>query len=484
LCGGLNMTLFWDIFFWLIPIWVFLMIPFSSFYYEADDGMLMAGTSVNPNPVKKSRILSALGYTMGVVVFVSVFFWGTYYFLNETHIPVVGYTGPKLVEAMSLGKDRWGVLYSINPQVNVTSDETTFLPFTSDQLKDMTLYDEAYSDVVVDNGTAVLLMQVGLSTFFAALMAWLGWFLFSIFGGIGMASMPLDLLLVFKNRPRHMDAVEFAEAQKNLRDRVNELVDIGELIKIERDNNPGMGKVGGIGNYMNADKRKEARIERQAVLEFKQGVFLLEQDVEDFKACTSNYENYNPLRPYISLFLGICSLVVSVVWIIHIIVYIFPQPNPWLPFLNSYFAWFDQWFALFGVLSVALFTIYLLFAAITGCFKFGLRVACIQLHPMILGKTYMSSFLFNVGLVLLCAMPVVQFSAQAFRDYARNTTINQIFNVQIENLVFFGYWFTRNIFVYVFLSFFGLTLLYLLIKPKDSGPSGVALRDRLRSRKG
>lgn len=345
-------------------------------------------------------------------------------------------------------------------------------------------YDSEYSNSVQDNGTAVLLLQVGLSTFFAALMAWLGWFLFSIFGGIGMASMPLDLLLVFKNRPRHMDAVEFAEAQKNLRDRVNELVDIGELIKIERDNNPGMGKVGGIGNYMNADKRKEARIERQAMLEFKQGVFLLEQDVEDFKACTSNYENYNPLRPYISLLLGICSTVISAVWIVHIVVYIFPQPEPWLPFLNSYFAWFDQWFALFGVLSVALFTIYLLFAAVTGCFKFGLRVACIQLHPMILGKTYMSSFLFNTGLVLLCALPVVQFSAQAFSDYARNTTINQIFNVQIENLVFFGYWFTRNIFVYVFLGFFVLTLLYLVIKPKDSGPSGVALRDRLRSRKG
>merc|ERR1712216_220110 len=110
------------------------------------------------------------------------------------------------------------------------------------------------------------------------------------------------------------DAVEFAEAQKSLRDRVNELVDIGELIKIERQNNPDMGSVGGIGNYMNAEKRKEARIERQALLEFKQGVFLLEQDVEDFKACTSNYENYNPLKPYISLFLGICSIVISIVW--------------------------------------------------------------------------------------------------------------------------------------------------------------------------
>ena len=39
-----------------------------------------------------------------------------------------------------------------------------------------------------------------------------------------------------------MDAVEFAEAQKSLRDRVNELVDIGELIKVERETNPEMGE--------------------------------------------------------------------------------------------------------------------------------------------------------------------------------------------------------------------------------------------------
>ncbi len=468
------MTLFWDIFFWLIPVWVFLMIPFSSFFYEADDGMLMAGTSVNPNPVKKSRILSALGYTIGVVTFVAVAYFVSYWFLSDTQIPVADYVGDDLVAATSLGSDNRGVVYSIQPE--------RYNNFTSNQLEEMDQYDAEYASTVEYAGTAMLVMQVSISTFFAALMAWLGWFLFSMFGGIGMASMPLDLLLVFKNRPKHMDAVEYAEAQKNLRDRVNELVDIGELIKIERESNPGMGKVGGVGDYMNAAKRKEARIERQALLEFKQGVFLLEKDVDDFKACTSAYENYNPLKPYVSLFLGICSIVISIVWIVHIVVFIFPE-EPWSPFLNAYFAWFDKWFSLFGVLSVALFTIYLLFAAMSGCFKFGLRVACIQLHPMILGKTYMSSFLFNVGLVLLCALPVVQFSAQAFSDYARDSTINQIFNVQIENLQFFGFWFTNKIFIYVFLGFFGLTALYLMFKPKDSGPSGVKLRDRLRSRK-
>ena len=473
------MVLFWDIFFWLIPIWVFLMIPFSTFYYEADDGMLMAGTSVSPNPVRKSKILSAVGWTTGVVVFVSIVYVVAYFLGNEAQIPVNEFTGVDLLQSLTLGSDKRGVVFPNTALVNTTDNEP--LPFTSNQMQDMNIYDAAYSVKVVDNESVSILMQVSVSTFFAALMAWLGWFLFSVFGGIGMASMPLDLLLIFKNRPKHMDAVEFAEAQKSVRDRCNELVDIGELIKVERLTNPEMGKVGGIGNYMNAEIRKKARNERQALLEFRQAVYLLEQDVDDFKACTQDYDNYNPLRPYISLFLGICSIILSLFWIIHIVVYILPQ-SPWAPFLNAYFAWFDTWFSLFGVISVAIFTIYLLFAAVTGCFKFGLRVACISLHPMILGKTYMSSFLFNTGLVLLCALPVVQFSAQAFSDYARYTTINQIFNVQIDNLTFFGFWFTKNIFVYIFISLTGLTCVYLLCRPKDSGPSGKELRDRFRSR--
>ena len=482
LCGGLNMTLFWDIFFWLIPVWVFLMVPFSSFYYEADDGMIMAGTSVNPNGVRKSRILPAIGYTTGVVVFVAVAYWVMYLFLSETSVPVAEYVGPTLNIVGNLGANREGVIYQITPQTNETSGEP--LPFNTDMLEPMTDADKAYSKVTVELEDPVdLVLKVSLSTFFAALMAWLGWFLFSVFGGIGLASMPLDLLLVFKNRPKHMDAVEYAEAQTNLRTRVNELVDIGELIKLERANNPNMGKVGGVGGYFNAETRKQARTERQALLEFKQGVYLLEQDVNDFRACTNDYENYNPLKPYLSLFFGICSIVISLVWIIHICVYVFPYPKPITPFLNSYFAFFDRFFSLFGFLSVAIFTLYLLLAAMTGCFKFGLRIACIQLHPMILGKTYMSSFLFNTGLILMCAMPVVQFAAQSFADYARNTTINQIFNVQIDNLTFFGMWFTRKIFVYIFITMFCLTGLYLLCKPKDTGPSGKALRDRLRKRK-
>jgi LMBR1 domain-containing protein 1 len=146
---------------------------------------------------------------------------------------------------------------------------------------------------------------------------------------------------------------------------------------------------------------------------------------------------------------------------------VYPDP-PLAPFLNSYFDWFDGWFPLFGTLSVALFTVYLLFCAVKGCFKFGIRFLFFHIHPMKPSKTYMSSFMFNIALVLLCALPVVQFCQDAFADYAANAEIRQIFGVQIQYLQFFTYFWTNNI--------------YLACRPSDVAANGQSLRDRLKSR--
>ena len=483
------MDLFWKIFFWLIPIWTFVLIPFSTFYYEADDGMLMAGTSVAPDAKPKSRLYQALCWLIAVLFIVGLLFFIMYMLFSTTVIPVVEYTTPTLDQIIRFGDAGRGPVYTIEPMINETDPSgSDVLPFDRSQFADV---DSADAQCIKESGAnssdQTIELRVDISTFFAAFMAWIGWFLFALFGGIGMSSMPLDLLLLYKNRPKHMDAKEYAEAQMSLRERVNELVDIGELIKVDRDAknaaNGDASSSGGLGSFFDGAKRKEAREERQAILEFKQAVYLLENDVEDFQACTSHYDSYNPLTPYLGLLFGICSVIISIFWILHIVVYVMPR-KPFAPFLNNYFAWFDKWFPLFGVLSVAIFTLYLLFAAVKGCFKFGLRVACIQLHPMKVGKTYMSSFLFNTALVLMCALPVVQFASTSFADYAAFSTIRQIFGVQIENLKFFGWWWEKNIFVYIFFALSVVTSIYLWCKPKDAPPDGVEMRDRLRSRRG
>lgn len=464
ICGGLNMALFWDIIYWLIPIWVFFLIPLSTFYYEADDGMLMAGTSVGAKP--QSRIKEAIKYELFVVVIFGLIFALTYLFLNQTAIPVREVTGPDFSA---------GPTYTIIPVDGAA--------FTPSQLEPMGDQDESVLRANYVNVTlGTIELGVNASVFYAGLMAWMGWFLFALFGAIGMAAVPLDLILAFVNRPRHMDAVEFAEAQVMLRDRVNELVNVGELIKIEREEkaqqNGGKG-----GGFFSKEARKAAAEEKKTLLQFKQATYLLEEDVEDFQNCTENYANYNPFIPIGCLIAGIGAFILTLCWVLHIILYVLP-PVPVTPFLNSYFQWFDKWFPLFGVLSVAIFSFYLLICGVKGCFKFGLRFMFFQVHPMKYNKTYMSSFLFNIGLVLLCALPVVQFSAMAFKDYARNTTISQVVNVQLKYLRFFGWFWRSKVFEYALLCIMFLTCIYLGCRPTDSsGTNSLNLRDRLRSRR-
>lgn len=471
---------FWNAFFWLIPIWVFVLIPFTTFYYEADDGMLMAGTAYAPSPIKRSRFGQALCYQMFVFIIIGILFGVTYLLWSDTKIPVREIVGGTIGEAeQPTGDGTFSGVFTIEPMTNSTGD---LLPFATSELTDMGPTDISYLGDSTFGDVETIVVQVSLSTFYAGLMAWLGWWLFAVFGGIGLAALPLDLILAYTKRPKHMDAVEFAEAQLSLRERVNELVDIGELIKIEREEKAAAGLASNFSAFsFDGDTRKAARDERQAVLGFKQAVYLLEQDVEDFQAVSANYDNYNPLIPYISLLLGVCSVIISLFWFIHIIVYVYPDP-PLAPFLNTYFVWFDGWFPLFGVLSVALFSVYLLFCAVKGCFKFGIRFLCFHIHPMKVGKTYMSSFMFNIGLVLLCALPVVQFCQDAFADYAANSEIRQIFGVAIEYLTFFSVFWTNNIFVYIFMAFTILTGIYLCCRPRDQAANGQALRDRLKSR--
>ena len=364
------MELFWDIFFWLIPIWVFFLIPFSTFYYEADDGIAMAAMVGVAAPARsKSRLSQAICSTTIVLVIMALIFLLTYLFLSDTTIPVQEYTGSTVEQANST----YNVIFTTEPR---TLANDTVLPFQTFQLEDVGTSDAAMLAKIGKPVTETLTLRVDVTTFYAGLMAWIGWFFFAVFGGIGISALPLDFILSFVNRPKHMNPEEFAEAKTSIQARVNEMVEIGEQLKRERDEQEKLN-AGAKRSVFNAQHRKDAKTQRNVMREFKGAVFLLEQDVTDFAAASSANEKYNPLLPWFSLFMGIICSFISLVWIIHIGVYVIPK-QPLLPFLNTYFLWFDNWFPLFGTLSVAIFTVYLLICAVKGCFKFGLRFVCIE----------------------------------------------------------------------------------------------------------
>jgi len=154
------------------------------------------------------------------------------------------------------------------------------------------------------------------------------------------------------------------------------------------------------------------------------------------------------------------------VWILHIGLYMLSDP-PVHPFLNDIFTFFDQYASFIGTLILGVMAMYLLAAVLKGNAKFGSRFFLIKIHPMVKGKTLPNSFFFNVGLVMLCCIPVVQFCTEAFADYARLTDADQIFGYQIRYLAFFRYFFQYRVFLYLLLAMMLLTLAYLLVFPSD-----------------
>lgn len=95
----------------------------------------------------------------------------------------------------------------------------------------------------------------------------------------------------------------------------------------------------------------------------------------------------------------------------------------------------------------------------------------------------MSSMMFNLALVLICALPVVQFCTVAFSDYAKYSTIRQLFSVQMNYIPFFSLFWKNNIFIYALYAIMILTVLYLLTCRKRGEDNTITkLQNRLTKR--
>ena len=468
------MELFWGIFFWLIPIWIFVLIPFAAFYYEADDmsGLPPSVTGESSTaPKQRSRLSQALCNVTVLVMIVTVLFFLAYWFLVYSHLTVHTYVAGTIEDAARPA----GVIYQSWPHKNA---DGVVQRFSASHLTGIQANDELLLQFVKkEKGIDTMTYRIDVSIFYGGFMTFIGWFLFSLFGGIGLAVLPLHYVLAFKNRPKMLTPEEMATAKASIQARVNEMVEIGEQLKREReDKSKTFARQGLLASLFPTFYHKRSSTLR----EFKAAVYMLEEDVRDFTAYQVASEKYNPLYPYLALLMGLVSSVFSISWFLQTVLYTLPDP-PASKFLNELFEWFDSWFPLFGTLSVAFTTLYLLLCSVQGCFVFGMRFLCLSFYPMKVGKTYMNSFLFNMELVLLTSLPVLQFSVISFRDYAENATITQIYLEQIDNMDFFTHFFENDVFVYMLLILSCMTGLYM-ITCQRRGNEGAELRDRLKAR--
>ena len=165
-------------------------------------------------------------------------------------------------------------------------------------------------------------------------------------------------------------------------------------------------------------------------------------------------------------------MILTLVWIVQIVFYIIIRidDRPLFTFLNvPLVALADANLSFLSIVIYIVMTFYLLIATVKGNFKFGLRIMILgAIHPMKKDKTYMNSILFNVMLVMLTSVSVIQFSIRAFGEYTSLTDADIIFNTQIKYLTFYRFFFNYNIFEYGMLIIAVISFVYLICRPNDT----------------
>jgi LMBR1 domain-containing protein 1 len=454
-CGEIDMFAVWESFFCMIAFVVIVLIPFATFYYEAGDVL-----DVN-NPVQKSRFWPAF-FQECVLTFGFLLILLVLYFLKaNSEIPVQHVS----VKSNSLMEQTY---------VRTSSDESPY-----DYLQLVLPASEFSTSVGQTNTSAVqyssttISVPVDFPVYLIGLFGWFGWWVFAIFVGVGLAALPFDLIVDFIYRPRILPPDVLANKELELQERTKDILEIVNLLKKERMNYHDSS------SNSRSILRKRYVKDRIEVNRLTQMVFLLEKDVEDFRLCKNIRHSYNPLIPYVKLGCGVFFSLLSILWLLQIILSVLTDPSV-TPFLSLYLISFDTFFPMFGNLTYAMFALYLLLCTVKGCFKLSVRSLCCKVHPMLIGGTYINSFLFNLGIVMFCTIPLVHFCVLAFKAYTVDTDAFLLFIVEIGNLHFFRTFYSgNNVFIWIILVVACMVFLYLLRYPRDQAMNTEDFRKNL-----
>lgn len=426
--GACNLTLpmkdLWLAIYIVDAVLVFFVIPFAMFYYEGDQDKSVG-----------KRVKSAL-------IWVSV---------------------TAVVCALLLGI-LYGLLGKVDFTVRHLSSTTNSFPSSWDfsSSKPCVGTDKQCSAYAASaSSETTWTMRTTFPEYVVALATIAGSVLFMIFGGVGIACLPLGLIFAFIRRPKAViTRSQYIKEATELGKKAKDLKKAAEDLRLEEKS----------GNKGRKWKKNVKAVEKE--------LLLLEEDVKALEEVYPQGEQaetswaFTVLGYLAKLILGLLGLIVSVAWIAHIVIYLLVKP-PLSPFLNWVFIKLDDVWGLLGTAAFAFFCFYLLVAVVAGAMLIGLRLVFVTIHPMKWGATLMNSFLFNVGLILLCSISVIQFCATAFAYYAQATAAGEIFGHTLESLRGIKYLYKYNVFQIGFVALAIITLIYYaLFGWRRKKPSG------------
>ncbi len=406
----------WYAVYMIMIVWTLVVVPFTLFYYEQDHDTSVYG-----------KVVSSFWWVAGAFAVVALIVGLCYGFLGFVDLPV----STVVSGVAGLGSAALSAAHQcVSPESGGASSGFA-------------------CDAANGAATETWSVRTTFPVYVVALTSVLSWAVFMVFAGVGVIALPVDLIRSFVERPRSVIAKsEYIKVARKLAEETKEV--IAEAREVQKEERAAGGKTRKTRRALNAvSKRLEQLEEDESTLRkmYPQG--------EDRDASwTLTVMGY-----HLNLALGVASAFVSLFWLLHVCLYVFPDP-PASSFLNEFFKAMDSAWGLLGTTSFALFCFYLIMCVVKGNVKVGFRLLLFTVYPMKLGGTLMSSFLFNVNLIMLSAVAVIQFCARAFDGYAAETSVSEIFGGEIENLRGLGILFKEQVFLYCFFACAMMSLMY------------------------
>lgn len=447
--GGdaVDVIVLWEIVYITLAILLSIIIPYAFFYYESEvDETEEIGLC-------DKQWFAALKYTLIFFIICIIALVAMYSKINTANIPVV-----KLAQSLQTV-----VPVNASLSMDVSNPVINVMTINQGNLQTERNNFPCFPGICIQT-SFIWAIPVSFPLYIIAFLSFFGSFFFSLFTGVGLFALPMSLINAFRTRPVPMSTKTYFEERQKLGDRAKQLLELGSKLQAQQDKSTG--------------SLLQRQRERQEMNAFEKQYFYLKKDYQMLHVA-HELKGGNPLIPFAQLIFGILSICISISWLLHICIFMLPNTPP-TQFLNSFFIELSiPEFPLFGVLAFAIWSFYLMWAAVKGNTQLGVRFLFWKLYPMEAGNTYMNAFLFNTFFILACSVPCVQFCIDAFPVYAAYTQANVMFGQQVKYLQFFSYFYVNNVFTWLLIAFCILTIIVMGAFPQNKAASVEAQLDAL-----
>eukprot|EP01069_Polyplicarium_translucidae_P007501 Polyplicarium_translucidae@DN3115_c0_g1_i2.p1 len=380
--GGLAMDVYWMLGYLFMAIYLSLPLPFAIYYYEAES---------DPRVTKTPAWKKALVYSLATFCVIALVVGVTYAFMSTAKIPH---------DMLDCDDDDGMPVYNSanlmwHDHFKAARVDTTPHPSTSTSSTSTTETPGAGIDPCDPDGTGIIKVKVDFITYVSAVSAFTGWWFLLVFLGVGFVALPLDLILQFVRRPKPIDLEAYNQQRQVLGEKATALKAIGAgLKKDEMDHRMASGL---------ARFRMGLRLKKN-FNKFRQSVYLIENEFKELNMSLKE-RGENPAISYAKLAAGIMAAIMTTVWLLHILLYLIVRPfvGEWFTgFLNDFLILLAQpGTFILELLFYTFFVLYLLAPALQLFF-------CFPIHPMVQDETRMSSFMFNVAMVVLASFQIAR----------------------------------------------------------------------------